>query len=225
MGNDREFHKRLLAEALSERFGLALIEGDVSAAESAARDAVEEGLPYAVIHDSVVAPAMYRIGLLWERGEIGVAHEHIATQISLRVLALLRETFRVARRRTDHRVMLAAVQGEHHVMALQMAGDLLEEAGYDVVSLGPDVPTTALADIVAEHKPEIVAFSVTMSAAAAHLPAAVDAVKAASPGTGVIVGGSRGRARMPEPYDLSFTASVVDVVEAADALVRRPELN
>src|SRR5215216_6795774 len=115
----------MLAESLSESFGLALIEGDAFAAEMLVRDAFDEGLPYGLIDDAIIAPALHRIGTLWERGEISVAHEHLATQISLRVLALLRELFRVTRRRADHRVMLAAVEGEQHIVALQMAGDLL----------------------------------------------------------------------------------------------------
>lgn len=225
MGTDRELHRRLLAEALSERFGLALLEGDAAAAERAVREAFDEELAYAVIHDRVVAPAMHRIGLLWERGEIGVGHEHIATQISLRTLALLRELFRVARGRGDHRVMLAAVEGEHHVMGLNMAADLLEDAGYDVVMLGPDVPTSALGDVVEEHRPEIVAFTVTMSAALAQLSSAVGVVSDASPATAVIVGGNRGRGRVADPHGVAFCRSVVDVVETADALVRRPGLN
>ena len=225
MGSDRDFHRRLLADALSERFGLSLIEGDAEGAEHAVREAFDEELPYAVIHDAVVAPAMHKIGVLWERGEIGVAHEHLATQISLRTLALLRELFRVVRRRSDHRVMLAALQGEHHVMALQMAGDLLEDAGYDVVMLGPDVPTASLREIVEEHKPQVVAVSVTMPTAAAQLPGALIAVTDASPTTGVIVGGKGGRPRLTDPHDVTFTGTVVDVVDLADALVRRPELN
>jgi methanogenic corrinoid protein MtbC1 len=149
----------------------------------------------------------------------------MATQISLRVLALLRELFRVARGRADQRAMLAAVQGEQHVMGLQMAGDLLDEAGYDVVMLGPDVPTDALRNIVAEHRPQIVGLSVTMSTAAANLPLALDAVVAAHPAAGVIVGGARGRGRLPDPHGMAFVGSVTEVVEVADALVRRPELN
>jgi methanogenic corrinoid protein MtbC1 len=223
--NDRDFKRRMLAESLSERFGLTLLEGDAVGAEQVARDAVDEGMPYALIHDAIVAPALHRIGKLWERGEIGVAHEHLATQISLRVLALLRELFGVARRRADLRVMLAAVEGEHHVVALQMAGDLLEDAGYEVVMLGPDVPVSVLEEIVSEHQPAIVAFTLTMASAALKLPGAVEAVQSANPTAGVIVGGHAARGRLPEPAGLAFTTSVTEVVDVADALVRRPQLN
>ena len=225
MSNDREFQRRMLAESLSESFGLALIEGDAFAAEMLVRDAFDEGLPYGLINDAVVAPALHRIGELWERGEIGVAHEHLATQISLRVLALLRELFRVVTKRADHRVMLAALEGEHHVVALQMAADLLEYAGYESVMLGPDVPAEVLEDIVREHTPSIVAFTLTMSAAAINLPRSLTAIQAANPQAGVIVGGRAAASRLPVPAGIEFTSSVAEVVDVADALVRRPQLN
>jgi methanogenic corrinoid protein MtbC1 len=223
--NDREFRKRLVAGALSERFGLALLEGDAVAAERVVRDAFDDELPYALIHDAIVAPALHRIGKLWERGEIGVAHEHLATQISLRVLALLRELFGVARRRSEKRVMLAAVEGEQHVVALQMVGDLLEDAGYEIVMLGPDVPVDVLEEIVIEHRPAVVGFSVTMTCYAPNLARAVDAVAAASPATGVMIGGRAVRPAGPSAAGVTVTSSVVDVVDVADALIQRPQLN
>ena len=43
--------------------------------------------------------------------------------------------------------MLAAPEGEQHVVALRMTGSLLRDAGYDVVMLGADVPADALAAV------------------------------------------------------------------------------
>ena len=88
---------------------------------------------------------MRHIGDLWHRGEITVADEHLATDISYRVLALQREAFRVADRRTRERVMLAAVEGERHVLGLEMAGALLRHEGFDVRMLGADLPIDSLA--------------------------------------------------------------------------------
>ena len=214
-----------MAPALSDRFAQALLEGDAVTAELVARVAYEEEMPYAQIHDGIVAPALHRIGGLWERGEIGVAHEHRATQISMRVLALLRELFGVASRRAENRVMLAALEGEHHVVALQMVGDLLEDAGYEVVMLGPDVPVAVLEDITLEHRPSIVGFSQTMAASAPNLARAVEAVAAASPATGFLVGGRAARPPVPDTAGVIVASSVLDVVEVTDALVHRPHLN
>ena len=134
----------MLAESLSDQFGLALLAGDSGAAEEVAREALELTLGEAMLYDLVVGPAMHRIGQLWAAGEIGVGHEHLATQIATQVLALAHEVAGLAARRAEHRVMLAAVEGEQHVIALDMAAKLLESAGYEVLTLGADVPTHAL---------------------------------------------------------------------------------
>ena len=69
------------------------------------------------------------------------------------MLALQREAQRLAVARGDHRVMLATPAGELHVVALRMVDNLLREAGYDVVMLGPDVPAADLAAAAAATEP------------------------------------------------------------------------
>ena len=95
---------------------------------------------------------MWLIGDLWERGEISVADEHLATEISTRVLALQREAERLAVARGGHRIMLATPEGEQHIVALRMVRNLLREAGYDVLMLGADVPPADLAASAARRR-------------------------------------------------------------------------
>ena len=220
-----EFRKRLLAEALSDRFGIALLAGDSQAAEEVAREALELTLGEALLYDLVVGPAMHRIGQLWAAGEIGVAHEHLATQITTRVLVLAHELEDLPAHRSERRAMLAAVEGEQHVMGLDMAAKLLESAGYEVLTLGADVPTVALPGIVSDHRPALFALSATMPEAGDRVPAAIDAVTEAGGDIGLILGG----ASVPPSLGLGprvvVEESVAGVVEAADGLVRRARLN
>ena len=181
--NRDEFRKRLLAESLSERFGRALLTGDPRAAEQIARDALDLTLGEAMLYDLVVGPALHRIGELWATGEIGVGHEHLATQIATRVLALAHDAAMVTARRAEHRAILAAVEGEHHVVALDMGAKLLESAGYEVFTLGADVPTDALPAVVREFKPTLFALSATMPQTAEKLPGAVEAITVTDPGS------------------------------------------
>jgi hypothetical protein len=91
--------------------------------------------------------------------------------------------------------------------------------------LGPDVPAAVLGEITYEHRPAIVAFTLTMVSCLPNLVRAVKAVASASPATSLIVGGQAASSRFPEPEGLTVTPTVVDVVEVADALVHRPQLN
>ena len=220
-----EFRKRLVAEALSDRFGMALLSGELKDAEEIAREALELSLGESMLYDDVVRPAMHRIGVLWAAGEISVAHEHLATTIATRVLVLAHELAGMPERRVGQRVMLAGVEGEQHVMALDMAAKLLESAGYEVLELGPDVPIAALEGIVKEHRPSLFALTATMPEAGARVPPTLDAVLGASGELGLILGG----AGVPPGLDLAprvvVEESVARVVNAADALVRRAGLN
>jgi methanogenic corrinoid protein MtbC1 len=223
-GSD-EFRKRVLAESLSDRFGAALLAGDLQAAEHVAREALELSLGEALLYDLVVAPAMHRIGPLWAAGEIGVAHEHLATQIATRVLVLAHELAGLADDRARQVAMCAAVEGEQHVVALDMAANLLHSAGYEVLALGADVPTDALPTIVADFEPTVFALSATMPENAERVRAAVEVLTGVPGGLGLILGGAS------IPPDLELSAQVVveptvaGVVEAADGLVRRARLN
>ena len=58
--------------------------------------------------------------------------------------------------------MLAAPEGEQHVVALKMIGSLLRDAGYEVVMVGADVPADALAVSARRHEPDVICLSATM---------------------------------------------------------------
>ena len=106
---------------------------------------------------------MRAIGELWERNRISVAEEHLATAISHEVAGRVFWRALRAQPRSRERVMMAAVQGEQHVLGLRLAADVLEGAGYDVLYLGPDVPLAALLDACRIHHPDVVGFTVSMS--------------------------------------------------------------
>jgi methanogenic corrinoid protein MtbC1 len=224
-GRHDEFHKRVLAESLSEQFGLALVAGDAQTAEEIAREALDMSLSEAMLYELVVGPAMHRIGRLWAAGEIGVAHEHLATQIATRVLVLAHEAAGVEAHRAEQRAMLAAVEGEQHVVAIDMGAKLLESAGYEVLTLGGDVPTSDLPAVIADHSPTVFALSATMPNAGERVPAAVDAITEADPQIGLILGGtSVPPVLLPDPRVI-VEPSIAGIVEAADRLVRRAGLN
>ena len=114
--DSREAHEARIGE-LGRAFANALLTGDEAAAQMAIREAMDAKLTTAEIDDEVIAPALWLVGDRWERGEISVGDEHIATEITIRVLALQREVQRVVDARGDHRVLLAAPAQEHHVVA------------------------------------------------------------------------------------------------------------
>jgi methanogenic corrinoid protein MtbC1 len=178
-----------LVEAIRRAYTAALVRGDARAAERAIRDALDGELCQDVIDDEIINPGLRYVDRLSEEGAISVVDEHIATHISLRVLALQREAFRVAEERSRQRVLLLAPEGEHDVVGLEMAANLLLHAGFDVRFVGADVPLDALGPAVTRHQPRLVAFSVTMPTHSSRLREAIAEVRRADPAIAVLVGG------------------------------------
>ena len=148
---------------MARRFGEALRSGDAKAAEAVAEEALQKGFDVAAIHARLITPAMNGIGALWEQDVISVGEEHLATAISHGVAArIFPRALRASPPRSRGRVMLAAAQGEHHVLGLRLAADVLEGAGYDVLFLGADVPLAALLDACRIHEPDVLGLAVSM---------------------------------------------------------------
>ena len=223
--NDSHDSREARLTGIGRAYADALLRGDEVAAEVAIREALEAGLTEAEIDDEIIAPALWFVGELWERGEISVADEHIATEISIRVLALEREAQRVARSRGDAHIMLAAPAGEHHVVALRMIGSLLRDAGYGVVMVGADVPAEALAASARRHEPDVICLTATMPGGEDQALIAIHEVQRRWPAAGFVLGGRGLTSRSRSRPGVEVCRRVSEVVEAVDAVVKRADLN
>lgn len=225
-GHEAERLRRLRAIGrLREAYAAALLAGEDGGAERTIRDALDTGLTEGVIHDAVITPAMRRVGDLWSSGELTVADEHLATQITLRMVALLRESVRVAARRPEHRVLLAGLEQERHSVGLEMAASVLAHGSYEVLSLGGDLPVDALPAAVERHRPSLVGLSATLAGTARLIPAAIYAIRDVDPHVGIMIGGPAATLRMEATPGVAVCTHVSDAVDIADALVQHAALN
>lgn len=91
----------------------------------------------AFINDLAV-PFLDEIGRRWFEKELSVAHEHFASEI---LQGFLSAQWRpLARNAQGPRVVLAAVEGEHHALGLHIASVLLSLEDFRVDLLGPNTP-------------------------------------------------------------------------------------
>jgi methanogenic corrinoid protein MtbC1 len=224
MNHRGENHERTI-DQLGRAYAEAILSGDEVAAEVVIREAMEARLTTADIDQEIIAPALWFVGELWQRGDITVADEHIATEISIRVLALQREARRLHGARPGHRVLLATPSGEQHVVALRMIGNLLDQAGYDAVMVGADVPPPALAASVARYEPDVICLSATMPGGGDRVLIAIHEAQRVRPATLFVVGGRGVSSRVHPRPGIEVCGRVTEVVEAVDALVKRAVQN
>jgi methanogenic corrinoid protein MtbC1 len=227
--HDDQNHSRASRSAKLGEFGRqyvdALLSSDERAAEIAIREAMDANLSTAEIDAEIIAPALWLVGELWQRGELSIADEHIATEISIRVLALQREARRVASARACHRVLLAAPQADLHAVALRMLGNLLRDAGYDVVMLGADLPLDALGTAAIRYRPDVICLSSTLPGRIDQVVSAIEEVQRRRPRVGFVLGGRGLGGELQARPGIVVCERVSEVVEAVDAVVKRAGLN
>jgi MerR family transcriptional regulator, light-induced transcriptional regulator len=176
-------------EGVSRTYGDALRAADGAAAERVALECLQEGMAIEALYARVIAPAMWRIGCLWQEGAITVADEHLATALTHRVMAsAYGSSFGRATTRPG-RILLAVVEGQRHALGLRMAADVLELGGYEVNYLGEDVPLDALVGAIESRDPDLIGLSSTLTPDDSALRAAVAELESAFPDIPILLGG------------------------------------
>lgn len=166
----------------------ALRRGDARTALAVVDGLVDAGVSFDELCEDVFRPALYEIGDLWERGQIGVADEHLASAIAETVLACV-GSFSSAPLDARPRVLVCSTQDEAHALGARMVGETFAAADWSVQYLGASTPIDAVARAVVEREVDVLALSTTMSH---NLPIAaetIEAVRAAAPHVRIVVGG------------------------------------
>ena len=131
------------------RFVNRLMTGDEAGAWGVIEAALASGMTPAQSYNDVIIPAMTTIGDKWEAGEIDVATEHAASQVTTRIVGRLGPQMRSrgVRRGT---VVLGSTQTELHALPLSLLADLLRAARFVVLDLGVNLPAEHFAREVSE---------------------------------------------------------------------------
>jgi len=162
--------------------------GDVAGAERLLRTALAERPAPESIVTELLLPTMAEVGRRWERNELAIFQEHLATQTVrhlLAILPLLVET----RVPPAHLAVVACVPGDEHELASLALGTYLRLQGWHVRLLGGSLPAEEIARAVTTLAPQTLFLSLSMLS---RLEGALDTaaqVRAAAPGCRIIVGG------------------------------------
>jgi diguanylate cyclase (GGDEF)-like protein/PAS domain S-box-containing protein len=195
----------------------ALLAADALGAESVIYTALADRIPPDVIDSRIIGPAMIEVGNLWERGEVSVADERLATGIAARAASLAAEAdeslSRGASPQLAHqRVLLANVAEENHVLGLQMVADMLLMLGMDVRYYGGLMPTEALREAAAEWQPDVIGLSLTRTDLASRLEDQLAGLREACPEAILLLGGQGVTEELAERAGASFMKDVEELV-------------
>ncbi len=143
------------------RYTEHLIEGDRKQAESVIEEAIKARVPINSVYTQILTEAQRKIGELWHGGELGIAEEHRATQITLDIMRHLRN-MAPPRPSLRRRVLVTSLAGDNHMIGAKMIADFFHMDGWTVDFLGTDTPNEALIEFCKKREPHLIAVSVTL---------------------------------------------------------------
>jgi MerR family transcriptional regulator, light-induced transcriptional regulator len=210
---------------LARLYLLALLEGRRFDAIEIAVGAVDQGLSVPDLYKRVLAAAQIELGLMWQRGEIHVAEEHLASRITEQVLAIVSARMPRAHK-LGKRVLVTSAHGDLHDIGLRMVADHFEMAGWEAINLGASTPPDAVVRALKDFEIDLLAISAKQTV---HLRAASEMIAAVRAATArshvpILVGGAP-FALVPDLWKVigadGAALSAIDAVEAGTRLVAR----
>ncbi len=174
-------------QQLADRLVTATFAMDGGEIERLAALAAAAGPPPVVL-EQVLRPAARRVGELWERGAISVAHEHLFSEL---VGSTLRDLLRLKQpARARHRVLLACAATEEHTLGLYGAALHLAEVGFQTSLLGARTPPEAIRAAREALEPDLIGLSLTVPVSATAPRALIRQYASAAGEIPWLVGGS-----------------------------------
>lgn len=140
--------------------------------------------------EQLVGPFLKELGARWATGELGVRHEHFASE---RLRELLVSQWRpLSDAATGPLLVLATLPGEQHVLGLHMAAFALALNNTRLVFLGADSPPGEIARALQQHGAQAAVLSAAAGVDRPCLERDVDALRAVLGPTVPIVAGGAG---------------------------------
>ena len=187
-----------LAASTPEDLRTELVDATMRCDVTAIATAVEQALLVESVQTAfgeVFGPALVEIGERWERGELSVAQEHLA---SATVRSALQRLLADGRGNVRGVAVLACAPGERHEVGLLMLAVLLRADGWQVAYLGADTPPDDALALAIDLHASAICFSAGSDEIAANLQRALSGL--AIPETLSVVVGGRGT-HGPDPAD------------------------
>jgi MerR family transcriptional regulator, light-induced transcriptional regulator len=117
-------------------------------------------------YDKLLKPVMYRIGDLWQIGQLDVATEHAGTNSAISLIKIINERLTtkitVPRRLSQYKAVICTPDGELHGLACNMIESLILNKGFNVYNISTSIPTEYIIGYIRDLRPDVIFISITL---------------------------------------------------------------
>jgi methanogenic corrinoid protein MtbC1 len=117
-------------------------------------------------YDKLLKPVMYRIGDLWQKGQLDVATEHASTNTAISLIKIINERITARTRSQEssskYKAVICTPDGELHGLACNMIESLLLSKGFKVYNISTSIPSDYIIDYIRDSQTDILLISITL---------------------------------------------------------------
>lgn len=170
--------------------------------------------------DEWLLPSLAALGTGWEQGRVSVAGEHLVSHAVLRRLGDVYES--LPNPPDAPRLLIGLPARSRHELGVLAFAVAARASGLSTTYVGADLPAREWALMTRRNRPDAVVLSASMPRDAAHLAAAVTAIRRVPGDTLVAVGGAQQDAAPPGVLRLGHRLdhAVRTITEAAGSVAR-----
>jgi methanogenic corrinoid protein MtbC1 len=207
--------------AIALKYLAACLEGDSRQATANVLQHAADAASLEAVYLDVLFPALREIGRMWHTAEASIAEEHIVTEATRRLMALLTVEFSKPPD-IGKTVVTAAVAGNAHDIGVRAVADFFEAAGWRSLSLGPNVPVGDIASAAQYFEADLIVLAATLTTQIKSLEASIAAVRSMTANNVKILAGGQALDEAPELWrqlGADGYAAAGDAVEVGTAIV------
>jgi len=141
----------------------AVIKGDIKTATEETRKAVDAGQNAQDILDQGLIEAMNIVGDKFSKGAIFVPQMLRSAKTMQKCVEALKPHFQETAMATKGKIVIGTVKSDLHDIGKNLAGMMLESAGFSIIDLGVDVAPEVFVDKIKETKADILGMSALLS--------------------------------------------------------------
>ena len=178
---------------------------------------MSEGVGNLQLIMGVAIPIMWEVGRRWREGTLGTAPEHL---VRTHLKSLMTSRFeQIPTPEGARRLLFTTPAGQLHEFGILAGSVLAKEAGFDVLYLGPDLPTEEIIWSVARSNADVLVLSVVQQMDEDQMRQMERLVDTVSPNVPVWIGCPPDHPLIPRTPKATFISSIEDFQRAASALL------
>ena len=173
---------------LYQTYLASLLRGEKEGCFNIVTTLLDDKIEIRELYTDLFQKSMYSVGELWERNEISVSREHLATTITENMLSVTYPHLFTGVQ-SEKKAIISCTANEYHQLGGKMVADIIEMHGWDAHFLGANTPVKDLLEFIDEIQPNFIGLSLAVYFNLPALKVTLEAIHCHFKNLDILVGG------------------------------------